>query len=55
MQAYKKSNKLKIIGFCFGHQLIANYSKAKISKRERKGGLESVFFMKSLIEKFKYL
>jgi anthranilate/para-aminobenzoate synthase component II len=49
MEAYLVNKKLRIVGVCFGHQIISHYFKAKLVKKERKGGLETVNFDEKLI------
>lgn len=54
MEAYSVNKKLKIIGVCFGHQIISHYFKAKLVKKERKGGLETVNFDQALIQSYPF-
>ncbi len=39
MEAYKRSPTLKLLGLCFGHQIIAQYFGSKIKKLPRIGGI----------------
>lgn len=50
-----KSSKLKIMGICFGHQLVAKTMGALLEKRNRVAGLEVVRFFKDIIGQFKFL
>lgn len=42
MLAFNESKKLKIIGTCYGHQLIAHYFGSGISTKPTIGGLEAI-------------
>jgi GMP synthase-like glutamine amidotransferase len=40
--ATKKNKKLKVLGICFGHQLLSKYFGSKLEKKGRIGGIERV-------------
>jgi len=39
VEAHKINRNMKILGVCFGHQVISHLFGAKLAKKERKGGL----------------
>ena len=53
--ALKKSPSLKVLGICYGHQLVAKMFGGVIEKRPRFGGIENIIYEKEIIEKFKFL
>lgn len=40
--ATKKNKHLKVLGICFGHQLLSKYFGSKLEKKGRIGGIERV-------------
>lgn len=55
LEAYKLSKGLKLIGVCFGHQLLAQSFGAKIEKLKRVDGTETVYFDLELAKKYPFL
>ena len=49
-QAYKLKATLKILGICFGHQLIGQFHQAKVEKFDRAGGIEEINFNQEIIK-----
>ncbi len=49
IQAYKQSNKLKIFGICYGHQLISKYFGGEIVKKDSKNELQRIYFKKDVV------
>lgn len=54
MIAYDKS-KLKIIGVCYGHQLLAHHFGSQIVNKDIVGRLQHIKFSKDLIDENKFL
>ena len=49
------SSSLKIVGICYGHQLVGLAYNAKVEKRPRFGGMESIIFNKEVLEEYLFL
>ncbi len=54
-KAYDKSESLKILGVCYGHQLTLNNFGANIIHKGMIARVESITFDKTLLEKYSYL
>ena len=55
MKALQENKALKVLGLCYGHQLIGRAFKAQLEKKPRFGNLENVDFESSIKEKFDFL
>jgi GMP synthase (glutamine-hydrolysing) len=52
--AHSLSSHLKLIGVCFGHQIISKRFGAKVEKVGRVGGIERIVFEDSIIKKYPF-
>jgi anthranilate/para-aminobenzoate synthase component II len=52
--AKEASSKLKIIGVCFGHQIISKHFGANVEKLGRVGGIKKIIFDTNLISNYEF-
>ncbi len=52
-KAFEKSDKLKIFGICYGHQLIAHKNNGFVVKKRRTDKLEKILFRQNLVNELK--
>jgi GMP synthase-like glutamine amidotransferase len=51
-EAYEKSDRLKMIGVCYGHQVIAGHFGAQVVGKQRTGGVQSIFINQEAVKKY---
>lgn len=55
MRAYKNNKKLKLIGVCYGHQLISQYFQSSVIKKKFTNGIEKIIIDKDIAKKYDIL